>query len=420
MRDRIRLKKTILSVILMLVMVALPSCQTFDSFVHTFIEKGTEDNTNVIYIGVIESKSGKNADKGNNQIKGIELAHKIYNNVNGQDISLIIVDDKSSTETAKTATEELIKMNPAAIIGSAGNATTLIASTYVGDAKIPAITPSATNPLIAQNNGYYFIADTTASQQGEGLAEYAASELGSDSIGIVNIRNESASDYFVSSFRKNLKAYEKRNGDVGTVVSYNEILVTDEKMYSAVKDIRNKGADTVLLPLQTAQANEFFKEIEKMGMTDITFLGTEEWGGADFQRMLKKHPDIKVAFPYNSQDLDSAASKATVTKEARRFQIEYERMYGEEDIPTQDAALGYDSYLLIINAIEKAKSVKGEDIRKALIELSGIHCATGIFEFDSSGTTIKSVNIATVQDGNIVPVYTTKSRTTAESIEVAQ
>ena len=55
-------------------------------------------------------------------------------------------------------------MNPAAIIGSAGNATTLIASTYVGDAKIPAITPSATNPLIAQNNGYYFIADTTASQ----------------------------------------------------------------------------------------------------------------------------------------------------------------------------------------------------------------------------------------------------------------
>ena len=408
---------TILSIILVMSMLAMSSCQTFDTFVHTFIEKGSDNPEDAIYIGVIESRSGNNADKGNNQVKGIELAHNIYNNVKGKDIKLIIVDDKSSTETAKTAIDELIKMKPAAIIGSAGNATTLIASTYVGDAKIPAITPSATNPLIVQNNGYYFIADATASQQGKGLAEYAASGLKSDSIGIVNIKNESASDYFVQSFRDNLKDYEKKQEDVGTVVSYSEILVTDEKMIRSVKELKENGADTVLLPLQTGQADEFFREIEKYGMTDITFLGTEAWGAEDFQKMLMKHPEIKVAFPFNSQALDSAASKATVTKEARRFQIEYERMYGEEDVPTQDAALGYDSYLLIINAIENAESLEGEDIRKALIRLSGIHCATGIFEFDENGTTVKSVNIATVKDGSIVPVYTTKTRATAETIE---
>lgn len=418
MRINRNFKKLIISMIIMMSMLMMSSCETFDSFKHTFIDKAIDDS-NTIYIGVLESETGKNADKGNAQIKGINLAHKIYNNVNGQDVKLITVDDKSSTSTAKDSIEELVKMEPVAIIGSAGNATSLIASMYVGKAKIPTITPSATNPLIAQNNGYCFMAGSTASQQAAGMAEYAYTELKSRNIAIVNIKNESVTDALVKSFKNRIKELQGPKSKEELLMVTLEVNITDEDFQATVRNLKMSGAETVLLPLGAGQANALFTEVEKYGMTNVTFLGTEEWGSEEFQKMLKNHPDIKVAFPYNSLNLDRAKSEASVTSEARRFLIEYEKMYGEEDIPTQDAALGYDSYLLIINAISSAGSLKGSDIRQALIDLSGIHCSTGVYEFSTNGTTYKSVNVATVSKGNIVPVYTTKTATTAETIEDA-
>ena len=60
-------------------------------------------------------------------------------------------------------------MKPVAIIGSAGEATSLAASEIIEEAKVPTITPSATNPLITQGNHYYFRASITESQMGQGL-----------------------------------------------------------------------------------------------------------------------------------------------------------------------------------------------------------------------------------------------------------
>lgn len=397
----------------------LSSCQTFDAFVHTFVEKGTTDNTNKIYIGVFESQSGKNSEKGNEQIKGIKLAHKIYNNVNGQDIELILVDDKSKTSTAKTVIEELIEMKPVAIIGSAGNATSLIASDYIDNATIPTITPSATNPLIVQNNGYYFMTGTTAAQQSRGLAEYACKEIKSDRIGIVQVKNESVSASYSRYFTSELKKIEGKKKSEKLVVN-SEVSITDNMLQGNVRELRKANVDTVLLPFSTAQADTFFKEIEKYGMEDITFLGTSDWGQQDFVKMMRKHPNIKVAFPYEGLDVDIAEEGSLVTDEARRFQVEYERMYGSSETPTQDAALGYDSYLLIANAISRSKSLEGRDVRAALISLSGIHCATGIYEFDNNGTTVKSVNIATIDKNKIVPLYTTEGAKKAAVIKELQ
>lgn len=415
-----RNKSILLSIMLLVSIFVMSSCQTFDAFVHTFIEKGTDDNDNTICIGVLESQTGKNSESGNNQVKGIRLAHKIYNNVNGKDIELIVVDDKSNTKTAKNAIEELIEMKPVAIIGSAGNATSLIASDYIEKVSIPAITPSATNPLIVQKNGYYFMTDSTRAQQGKGLAEYSYQELKSERIGIVEVKNESVSNTSTNNFVNEMERLEGKKKSEKIVVT-TEISITDDKLQGNVRELRKADVDTVYLPLSTVQADMFFNEIERYGMEDdITFLGTADWGQEDFVKMLKKHPKIKVAFPHDGLNVDIAKEGSLVTDEARRFQIEYDRMYGVNDDPTQDAALGYDAYLLVVNAISRSKSLEGKDVREALFALSGIHCATGIYEFDDNGTTIKSVNIATINDGEIVPIYTTHSAKKAEVIEEIQ
>ena len=161
----------------MIIMVlVLAGCATFDSFRQTFITPQQSETEPSITIGVIEPQTGRYAAKGRDEIKGIELANSIYNNVDGYKVNLVRVDTQSTVAGTETAIQALIEMKPVAIIGSAGEASSLTIGDYVDDAGIPAITPSGTNPLITQNCEYYFRACRTEYQMGEGFAEVNVTE----------------------------------------------------------------------------------------------------------------------------------------------------------------------------------------------------------------------------------------------------
>ena len=121
-------------------------------------------------------------------------------------------------------------------------------------------------------------------------------------------------------------------------------------------------------------------------------------------------------FPYESVLTKNDDTSDTYTEEAQRFQIEYESRYGSDDVPTEDAALGYDSYLILINAIHNAKSTEGADIRRAMMEISELRGATGVFSFDERGNVVRTVNLSTINDGKVVSEYVTKSE--AEAAEL--
>lgn len=399
---------------MILSMVSLSACTTFDSFKHTFIDKISDSDDNTIYFGVFEPQTGKYSDEGLAEIKGIELANSIYNSVDGYKVELIKMDTQSSTSAAETAINGLIKMKPVAIIGSVGEAESLIAAKYVGKAKIPTIAPSSTNPLITQNCKYYFRASVTSAQMGAGIADYAVNKKHSNHIGIVTIKNDSNATAFLDGFNDKLNALVE---DKDTAIAFNtEIDVKDEDYSKVVDKIRKKGADTVFVPLGTSMMDSFFTQMEKAGLTGVTYIGTRDWGDKDFVEMMKAHPSIKIAFPYEAILDNTTGSQETITEEAQRFQIQYASKYGSKDVPTDSAALGYDSYLLLINAIHNAGSIKGKDVRKALLNLNDVKCTTGVFKFDDSGNTVRTINISTIKKGKIVSIYRTVDTAEAKNI----
>lgn len=409
-----RIKK-IAVLVLAACMIMLSGCTTYDNFKSTFIEKNTDDD-NVIYIGVYEPQSGEFSKEGNDEVKGIELANDVYSNVNGVQIKLVEIDNQSDVNASSTAIRNLIKTKPSAIIGSAGEASSMIASAYVKKAKIPTITPSAMNPLITQNNDYYFRACMTDSQEGSGLAEYAYKELGAKKIGIVTIKNDSSVSAFTEGFRSRLS--ELSHAKDNNIAFSREIDVDESGAAAIADDIKTSGADAVLLPMGAEKADSIFSKIEDMGLADsVTFLGNSSWSSSDFISMKKKHPDIKIAFPSDSVLGEDGKTTDTVTAETQRFLEEYKRKYGEDDLPTQNAVLGYDSYLLIINAINRANSSDPEKIRDALAETKDLRCATGVFTFDKNGNPVRSVNIATIRNSRIVSIYSTKSASEAKDMQ---
>lgn len=393
----------------------LSGCSTWESFRQTFISKPQTESNPTITIGIIEPQTGRYANKGKDEIKGIELAHSIYNNVDGYDVKLVKVDTQSTVAGTETAIQALIEMQPIAIIGAAGEASSLTIGDYIDEAKIPTITPSATNPLITQRTSYYFRASLTESQMGEGLAEYAAEELGSRRIGVISIKNDTSTAALLDGFDERIKKIAVKRSNA--VVFTKEILPNEEEMRDALTKLRYAKADVCFVSMGTEEMDTFFTLVEEMGMKDITYLGTRSWGDAAFIQMMEKHKGIKVVFPYESVLTKNDDTSGTYTEEAQRFQIEYANRYGAEDIPSGNAALGYDSYLVLINAFHNAKSTEGGAIRSALMDLDNLKCATGLFTFDDTGNVRRAVTLSTIKDGKPVTEYVTKIEAKAKVLE---
>ena len=398
-------------------LLALCGCTTYNSFKQTYITKPDPEKQAVptITIGVIEPQTGRYREKGTAELKGIELANSIYNSVDGYRVELVKVDTQSSVSATNTAIQALLEMKPVAVIGAAGDASSLAISDYVDEAKVPAITPSATNPLITQSSQYYFRACMTDSQMGEGLAEYACRKLGADSIAVITIKNDTSTSALLDGFYDKIK--EIRGKRDRTVTVRTEIQPNEDEMKAALKQIRSSGAEACFVSMGSAEMDTFFTLAEKMKMTDVTFLGTRNWGDPEFVSMMGRHKGIKVVFPYESVLTKSDDTSDTATEEAQRFQIEYANRYGVDDVPTDNAALGYDSYLLVINAIHNSKSLKGSDIRAGLRGLKDLKCATGVFSFDNTGNVVRAVTLSTIKGGKPVTEYVTKSETEARKLE---
>lgn len=409
------MKKALLSAVLILAVFAMCGCSTWTSFRQTFIAEPQSDTDPSITIGVIEPQTGRYAVKGKDEIKGIELANSIYNNVDGYKVNLVKVDTQSTVAGTETAIKALTEMKPVAIIGSAGEASSLTIAEYVDEAGIPAITPAATNPLITQNSTYYFRACVTESQMGEGLAEYAAKELGSDSIAVVSVKNDSSVSALLEGFDSRIKRIAGKRSRAVAVTE--EISPVEEDMRKVLTEIRRNGADVCFVSMGAEEMDIFFRLAEEMGLENVTFMGTRSWGDPAFISMMEKHKNIKVVFPYESVLTKNDDTSDTYTEEAQRFQIEYANRYGAGDTPTDNAALAYDSYLLLINAFHNAKSTDGADIREAMMNFDGLKCATGAFTFDETGNVVRSVTLSTIKGGKPVTEYVTKTEAEAKALE---
>ena len=112
---------------------------------------------NTIKIGVFEPMTGANAAGGELEVEGVKLANKLYPEVLGKKVELVIADNKSDKVEAATAAARLVEKDKVtAIIGSWGSSLSMAAGDIVKRSQVPAVGASCTNPLVTKDNEYYF------------------------------------------------------------------------------------------------------------------------------------------------------------------------------------------------------------------------------------------------------------------------
>ena len=193
--------KRIIACILVVAMasVSLAGCTTFNNFKKAFLNKNPENDAQ-IRIGVYEPMTGTDKEAGEAEIKGIELAHKLYPYAGDERVELIYADNKSDIDAAETAMEDLMKKTPTAVLGSYGNIYSLIAGKHIKEAKIPAIAITNTNPLVTKNNPYYLRVSLVDTYQATAMARYVIENLKQTQAGILLPANDDQALAVASSF----------------------------------------------------------------------------------------------------------------------------------------------------------------------------------------------------------------------------
>ena len=127
--------------------------------------------SDTIKIGIIEPLSGVSAAGGEEELRGIEIANKLYPTILSKEIELDIVDNESD-KSSKVASE-LVSDKVNVVIGSWGSSLSIAAGSVFKNAKIPAVCANCTNPLVTTQNDYYFRSCFIDSYQGVAMAKYA-------------------------------------------------------------------------------------------------------------------------------------------------------------------------------------------------------------------------------------------------------
>lgn len=380
-----------------LTVTMLTGCTTFNNFKEAFLQqKKSSDVT--IQIGIYEPMSGADSDAAKAEIKGIELAHEVYPNIGGKIVELVYSDNSSDIDAAETAINNLISKKPDIILGSYGSVYSMIAGKPVNDAKIPAIAITNDNPLVTKNYPYYFRVCYVDSNQGDLLAKYVLEQKQETTAGVLIPNNDDVAMAMATAFVDRIEA-ETENEDA--ITAYETYKPGQKDFTKPLKAIQESGVKSVLLPGDSADSANIINQAADMGM-DVMFLGPTDWSSKEFRSELSSSVSKEHLAFVNFFTADD-----TINQESEKFLEAYHEKYGKDKEPEDSVALGYDAYLIAINAVNDAgNDPSGNDIRKVLASAKEFQGASGNITFNTEGDPLRSAQISTWEGKKIVSTYT--------------
>ncbi len=385
--------------------VFLSGCTTFDSFKEAFFQDKTQKEE-TIRIGVLEPQSGDDKEFGKYEIEGIELANELYGKVLGKKVELIYADTQSSIYSAESAVADLISKGPAVVLGSYGDAVTLVASSVLRPAKIPAIGITTVNPLITGGNEYYFKVAFSESSQGRALANFVYEKLKLDSVGIIKLKDEETTSEMITQFTRTFTKLTGKEECIAVNVDINPI----EKNYKeALQEVKDSGVKTVFVPTSLKVAERIFETAEKLEMDNVLFIGTKDWHNEELLKLQVKYPKVKLAAVSDVLSEKKTESAGDVTKKYKQFAEAYQKKYGDS-VPPEETALAFDAYMLAITAIKNAGSTDHEAVRDALATTRNYQGVSGSISFNGRGEPHKLINVDYVKGTQFTSIYTVEQQ----------
>jgi branched-chain amino acid transport system substrate-binding protein len=339
-----------------------------------------------IKVGEVDPLSGGVSQFGIECHQGFLLAFEQINAAGGllgQQVELVSEDDQSKPGQSARAVQKLITEDEVvAILGDATSSATLESAPIAQAAKIPMITPSATNPRITEVGDFIFRVCFLDEFQGRVLARFAKAELNAQRIFTLTDVRQDYSVYLQTFFKDEFTKLG------GTIVGEQSYSTGDTHFRAQLTSIRAAKPDAIFVPGYYSEVALIIKQGRQMGLT-MPFIGCDGWANQALLTVGGNAIDGCYFTNHFSPNDQTPVVKDFVTK--------YQAKYGS--VPDSFAALGYDAASILSDAIKRAGSADPQKIRDALATTTGFDGVTGKISLDANRNASKPALILKVSKG---------------------
>ncbi len=341
-----------------------------------------------IKIGGISPLTGEAATFGQSTKNGMELAVEEWNaagGVLGKQIKLIVEDDKGDPAEGAAVFSKLIEQDKVvAIVGGITSRVALAGAPIAQAAKVPMVTPTATNEKVTQVGDYIFRSCFIDPFQGSVMAKFAVQDLGILNAGVIFDLGNDYSKGLAETFSASLTSL---GGQVLASEGYPSG-ATDFK--AQLTKIVQAKPEAVYIPAYYNDVGLIAKQIRELGY-EGKLLGCDGWDSSELVNIGGTAVDGGFFTNHYSKDDTRPVVQDIVRK--------YSAKYGAP--PDALAVLAYDGTNILLDAIKRAGKTNNEAIRDAL-KTTDLACVGGQIRYDENRNPGKSVVIIEMKDGQQV------------------
>jgi branched-chain amino acid transport system substrate-binding protein len=340
-----------------------------------------------IRIGEYACLTGKEASLGSSSHQGTLLAVEHINaagGVLGRPLELITEDTQSKPGESSTSVRKLIaRENVVAVLGEVASSRSLEAAPICQASKIPMISPGSTSPKVTETGNYIFRVCFIDPFQGPVMAKFALSRLHSRKVAIFS---SSTSAYSVGLAKFFKEAFIAGGGEVVAEPKYAE---GDKDFNAQLTAIRASGADAVFSPGYYNEGALIVKQARQLGIT-VPIFGGDSWEAQD---LIELGGDaMEGAY------LCSHYSPEDPAPRVQQFVAAYKKRFPGSN-PDSNASLGYDSVLVLADAIRRAGTTEHAALRDAIASTKDFDAVTGRITINEKRDASKNAVIVQVRNG---------------------
>ena len=339
-------------------------------------------------IGAVTCLSGPLSTFGVSSVQGAKLAAEEINSsggILGQPLELVVEDNQSKAGEAATAARKFISQDKVvAILGDLTSSSTMEIAPLAQAAKVPLLTPSATNVAITKIGDYVFRSCFIDPFTGQVMARFALDHLKAKrAIILTDVKQ----DYSVGLTDAIRKYFTQKGGQILKEISYSSGDVDFRAQLTTAKSLR---PDVIFLPGYYTEAGLILLQARQLGITN-PFVGGEGWDSPALLQVAGKSADGD----FYANHFSAADPDPIVQKFVQSYQAKY------HSTPDALAALWYDGARILAQAIQQAGTTDAAKVRDALAAIKDFPGVTGKISIDENRNAAKPAVILTIENGEL-------------------
>jgi branched-chain amino acid transport system substrate-binding protein len=251
------------------------------------------------------------------------------------------------------------------------------------------ISPSSTNPDVTKVGDYIFRICFLDSFQGAVLARFAQNTLKAKNVAVLTDVKAPYSVGLAQFFKQKFAA------DGGTIVIEQKYSGGDKDFNAQLTAIKAANPQAVFVPGYYTEAGLITLQARRLGLTCPLF-GGDGWESPK----LIEIGGAAVEGTYYSTHYSPEDQQPMVQAFVKKFRERY------KETPDAMAALGYDSAMVLADAIKRAGTTDGPKLRDAIAATKDLQGVTGKTAIDPNRDASKPAFFVTIQGGKFKYVET--------------